>query len=117
MEKPPGSLCPPERLDGNTRNRARSILGLAIVYYQSQFSEGAVPSELGLMTTLTSLDITSNTFSGTLPTELGLLTRLTLLGLHMNSLVGTLPTELGQLTFLKELSVIPMPSLELCPWN
>jgi Leucine-rich repeat (LRR) protein len=46
--------------------------------------------------------------SGTLPTEIGLLTMLTKLNLADNSLSDDIPTELGALTLLEELCV-PQP--------
>jgi hypothetical protein len=56
---------------------------------------GAVPTELGLLTVLGTLNLASNDLSGAVPTELGLLTALRTLSLAGNSLSGALPSELG----------------------
>ena len=64
---------------------------------------GTVPSELGLMTTLQSLDLSQNVLSGTLPSQLGRLTRLHTLLLHSNSVSGSVPSQLGSLTRLRSL--------------
>jgi len=56
--------------------------------------EYSVPSWLGLLQQLTSLDLSSNSFSGSLPSQLGLLTRLVRLDLSMSELRGTIPQGL-----------------------
>ena len=43
--------------------------------------------------------------SGTIPTDLGLLSELTYLDLSYNDLTGTIPTELGLLSELMSLGV------------
>ena len=59
--------------------------------------ENSTPTEMGLLTQLTCLDLTYNKLTGALPTEVGLLTQLTALRLHNNQLTG-IPTEIGSLT-------------------
>ena len=54
---------------------------------------GRIPTTLPTSTTI--LDIGNGGFTGTIPTELGLLTELTRLNLKRNSLEGAIPTELG----------------------
>ena len=61
---------------------------------------GPIPSELGHLTGLKSLNLFSNQLSGPIPPELGQLTNLELLHLDYNQLTGPIPPELGQLTAL-----------------
>lgn len=64
---------------------------------------GSLPSEVGLLTSLTRLGLNGNVLTGSLPSELGLLTSLFELRLGRNSLTGTLPSDLGSLTRLSVL--------------
>jgi hypothetical protein len=60
----------------------------------------SIPTELGLLTALTALYLNTNQLTSRIPTELGLLTQLTFLTLRNNSLTSTIPTELGLLAGL-----------------
>ena len=60
---------------------------------------GTMPSQLGMLTNLVSLQLDHNLLSGEVPSELGRLTKLTdELALHRNSLRGRLPSQLGHLS-------------------
>ena len=64
---------------------------------------GPIPPELGNLTNLTQLWLSNNQLSGTIPPELGNLTNLTELRLNYNQLSGPVPVELGNLTNLTRL--------------
>ena len=64
---------------------------------------GAIPAELGNLTNLTLLRLSSNELTGAIPAELGNLTNLTHLLLHDNELTGAIPAELGNLANLQDL--------------
>jgi hypothetical protein len=64
---------------------------------------GAVPAEIGQLTSLTELDLPGNQLTS-LPAEIGQLTSLTYLNLDANQLTS-LPAEIGQLTSLTELGL------------
>jgi Leucine-rich repeat (LRR) protein len=66
---------------------------------------GTIPTELGNLSNLTRLYLNNNELTGTIPTELGNLSNLTELSLWSNELTGTIPTELGNLSNLTELSL------------
>lgn len=66
---------------------------------------GTIPSEFGKCTMLESLMIQGSSIVGPIPTELGQLTKLGRLVLETQGLTGTVPTELGLLTNLNWLSI------------
>ena len=67
----------------------------------NSYLNGSLPTELGTLSTLKSLDLRDSSFSGSLPTELGSLSLVTVLDLSAaRNLTGTIPTELGKLTNL-----------------
>ena len=66
---------------------------------------GAVPTQLGALTKLTRLDLGDNKLTGVIPTQLEALTALTSLDLSDNKLTGAVPTQLGALTALTRLDL------------
>lgn len=64
---------------------------------------GAIPTELGLCSTLWVLNVSNTGVSGTILTEMGQLTALEVAHLSTNRLSGTIPTELASLPVLEEL--------------
>ena len=66
---------------------------------------GELPSEIRLLTDLTTFNVRRNTLFGEIPSELGSLVSLEELELDKNSFVGELPSELGQLTNLSILRI------------
>lgn len=57
-----------------------------------------IPTEIGLLKTLTSWSLSFCELEGTIPTQLGQLTTLDRMWLYQNKLTGTIPTELGNLS-------------------
>jgi len=66
---------------------------------------GALPTTIGNLTSLTSLDLRGNQLSGAIPNAIGNLTNLTILLLGPNQLSGTIPTEIFNLPNLNRLSL------------
>ena len=66
---------------------------------------GTIPSELGNLSNLTSLNLGNNSLSGTIPSELGNLKNLTFFNIGGNSLSGSIPAELGNLVYLTNFNV------------
>ena len=60
----------------------------------NNYMHGFVPSNIGLLTTLTYLNLGTNVFTSTLPTELGLLTKLSSLFFDHNVFTGTIPPQI-----------------------
>ena len=67
---------------------------------------GTLPSEIGMLASLTYMDLGGNSLSSTLPTQLGALVQLTLLSVGNNAFSGTLPTELALLSQVSTFYVI-----------
>ncbi|MEG1736981.1 MAG: BACON domain-containing carbohydrate-binding protein [Odoribacter sp.] len=64
---------------------------------------GNLPAEICKLTKLTNLKLHNNNFSGSLPAELGALKELVTLDLSNNTFTGDLPKSIGELTNLKTL--------------
>ena len=67
---------------------------------------GSIPTALGRLTSLMTLNLFGNDLTGPIPTELGNLTSLRELRLGLNGLTGPIPTELGRLTSLMTLNLL-----------
>jgi Leucine-rich repeat (LRR) protein len=70
-----------------------------------QYLKGTLPSNMGKLTSLTSLVLSGNQFSSGIPTEIGLCTSLSWLDLNNNGMNGEIPTSLSSLTNLTSLNL------------
>jgi Leucine-rich repeat (LRR) protein len=66
---------------------------------------GSIPSSLGNLTALQSLDLYDNQLSGSIPSEVGNLTALQFLNLNTNQLRDAIPARLGRLSVLSKLDL------------
>jgi len=66
---------------------------------------GMIPSELGMLTMMTSLALKHNQLSGTIPTEIGTLSGIETIDISYNNLTGMIPSELGKLIRLDSLEL------------
>ena len=81
-----------------TGDRISSII---VPYLPPTFTPSpTIPTEIGLLTGLTTLALSNSSFAGTIPTEIGKLTAVTSLELWANNLEGTIPTEMGSMSKL-----------------
>ena len=76
---------------------------LVEVDFQNNSVSGSFPTQMGLLTKLTTLNMYGNQMSGTLPPELGGMTRLQYLDLENNSLRGSIPSAISGLASLETL--------------
>jgi hypothetical protein len=74
------------------------------LFFWKNLLNGTIPSKLGDLTKLASLDLGFNGLTGAILPELGCLTSLTFLHLSYNSLTGTILKEVGNLTLLTSLT-------------
>ena len=66
---------------------------------------GSIPSDLGRLTSLKSLALNNANFTGRIPTQIYELTDLTIMDLDYNQLTGTVSSQVGRLTKLTELNI------------
>mmetsp|Transcript_21265 Transcript_21265/g.52383 ORF Transcript_21265/g.52383 Transcript_21265/m.52383 type:complete len:117 (-) Transcript_21265:144-494(-) len=66
---------------------------------------GTLPTEMGFLSALTSLDLSENDFSSRIATQMGRLSNLKDLKLNDNEFAGGIPTELYQLSNLVSLNI------------
>ncbi|MCX6030820.1 MAG: fibronectin type III domain-containing protein [Chloroflexi bacterium] len=78
---------------------------LGVDLYNGNNLTGSIPSQLGNLPELTSLNLWGNRLSGSIPSELGNLSNLYVLGLFDNRLSGSIPPELGRLSNLAYLNL------------
>ena len=108
-------LLSSNELSGTIPSSLGSLTHLRTLDLSSNELSGTVPSSLGSLTHLQELFLFGNELSGSIPSSLGSLTHLQLLGLHRNELSGTIPSSLGDLTHLQLLALEGNPLLGALP--
>jgi hypothetical protein len=76
-------------------------LGQLLIDDQGGGLSGTIPTQIGLLGSLTTLDLCCNDLSGTVPTQLARLTSLRWLGLHGNRLSGSIPEAVAGMPSLR----------------
>ena len=80
----------------------------------ANFITGTLPiTALLTLSSLRFLDLFFNEFTGSIPSSLGKLTKLEYLDLSQNVLIGSLPTELGLMTNLTDLRIAKTDSRDI----
>ncbi|KAL0392467.1 UNVERIFIED_CONTAM: MDIS1-interacting receptor like kinase [Sesamum radiatum] len=67
---------------------------------------GTIPAQIGALSNLRYLILSSNNFTGGIPTQIGALSKLIMLYLAYNNLTGAIPTQIGALSNLKYLFLL-----------
>lgn len=73
------------------------ILLAEVLSLSGSASIGSIPSEMGRLTLLNTLDLSIGRLTGEIPSEMGNMTTLRSMKLDVNFLEGTIPTEIGNL--------------------
>uniref|UniRef100_A0A6N2LRP3 Protein kinase domain-containing protein n=1 Tax=Salix viminalis TaxID=40686 RepID=A0A6N2LRP3_SALVM len=79
-----------------------SLIGLNLL---NNYLYGSIPSHIGILSNLTTLDLSFNNISGNIPLEIGMLSSLSRIFLHANYLQGLIPASIGNLSHLTDLSL------------
>ncbi len=90
-------------LTGTIPSELGNLSSLTSLHLDGNSMTGTIPKELGNLSNLSELDLADNNLTGTIPSELGNLSSLTWLDLGGNALTGTIPSELGNLSSLTRL--------------
>ena len=93
------------RLNGRIPSELGNLANLTSLDLPGNQLTGPIPSELGNLAKLTGLDLYNNRLTGEIPSELGNLANLTYLDLYNNRLTGEIPSELGNLANLTYLDL------------
>ncbi|BBH10153.1 hypothetical protein Prudu_022853 [Prunus dulcis] len=80
-------------------------LNLTRIHLRDKFLQfsGLLPPEIGNLSNLLELQMSTNSFTGTIPSTIGNLSKLVKLGLYGNQLSGNLPPEIGRMENLEGL--------------
>jgi hypothetical protein len=92
-------------LTGTLPSSLGNISNLITLELSENLLSGGIPSTLGQLSNLTGLYLSFNQFSGNIPSELGSLSKLKILDLQENLLGGTIPAALDNLTALTFLNI------------
>jgi Leucine-rich repeat (LRR) protein len=95
-----------KQLNGALPTDLGNLTGLSsLTISQNNSLTGSIPSSLGNLTNLTNLNLYNNELSGDVPSTIGALTKLTNLDLRYNKLTGSLPAEIASLVQLEKLYI------------
>ncbi len=92
-----------------------SLSNLQTLNLSQNYLYGSLPLSLGNLSNLVTLDLSTNNLSGEIPSSLGNLTKLQLLSLGGNNITGSIPVSFGNLVNLTTLNLAcnitgPIPS-------
>ncbi len=90
-------------LTGSIPSELGNLSNLDDLLLSSNNLTGTIPPQLGNLSNLEDLYLDNNDLTGTIPPQLGNLSNLDVLDLDNNDLTGTIPSELGNLSNLEDL--------------
>lgn len=88
------------KLYGTLPTSLGQLISLTSLDLNTNLLYGPIPSSIGQLTGLTALKLFSNKFSSTIPSSISQLTKLAVLFLDNNQLTGRIPTTLGHIANL-----------------
>ncbi|KAG6692187.1 hypothetical protein I3842_10G101300 [Carya illinoinensis] len=91
-------------LVGTIPSHIGNLSFLVSLNIQNNSFRGSIPIELSHLTRLKFLDFGYNEFNGAIPSQMGLLSKLKKLILHKNNFLGTIPPSLSNLSSLQIIS-------------
>jgi hypothetical protein len=99
-------ICCTQNMTGSIPPEIGNLTFLNKLYLTSHDNlTGSIPSEIGNLINLTYLSFSQNNLIGSIPSEIGNLTDLEYLFLWSNQLAGNIPPEIGNLINLKSLGL------------
>ncbi|XP_050368103.1 probable LRR receptor-like serine/threonine-protein kinase At3g47570 isoform X2 [Argentina anserina] len=87
---------PGNKLHGSIPTSLGYLVNLPSLDLSENFFSGSIPSDIGKLSSLVELDFLSNQLSGSIPSSVGNLTMLLRLYLEKNNLSGSIPFSLGK---------------------
>lgn len=97
---------PKNNITGSIPSQLGILTDLTDLNLSNNKISGGIPTDLGQLTDLVDLQLNDNTIADSIPSELGLLIKLQTLDLSTNELIGSLPSEIWNLTDLRSFSMI-----------
>jgi prepilin-type N-terminal cleavage/methylation domain-containing protein len=94
---------PNNNLTGSLPTEIGNLTGLTTLNLTGNAITGSIPPQIGRLTDLSTLDLSDNQLDGVIPKTIGNNTNLSILNLSLNALDGQIPSSIGRLSTLDEL--------------
>jgi hypothetical protein len=88
---------------------------LTLVQFFGQGLFGTLPSQIGRLTAVTNLFVSTPNIRGVIPSQFGLMSSLSVFGLDSMQITGTIPTEIAKLSNLRTFAFSEMPMTGTIP--
>ena len=94
-----------KKLSGTLPSEIGSMTNLLTLEIYDSDLTGSIPSSLGSLVLLTNLDLTTNQLTGSIPSSMRFMIRLQTLNLATNKLTGRIPSSFGSMQSLQSISL------------
>ncbi|KAJ6807434.1 receptor kinase-like protein Xa21 [Iris pallida] len=92
-------------IQGSIPTQMGNLVGLTSLDLGPNLLTGSIPDSIGMLLNLHQIDLNTNNFSGDIPSAIGNLSQLTQLYLDFNGFSGIIPSSLGNCTSLEFLNL------------